>query len=365
MRKNYKVKLIITVLILCIFGIIMVYTSSDIWSKYKYGNSYHYVLNQSIFLSLGIIIMGITSKIDYKVYYKNANKILFIVTGLLILVLIPGIGKIRNGSRSWFGIGPFGMQPSELAKTGLIIFTSKYLSKNNKEMDTKYGLVPILIIILFAFGLIMLEPDFGSGMIMTLTLIGMIFISPTKLSFFVKIGILGVFGITILILIAPYRLSRILSFINPWSDPLGSGFQTIQSLYAIGPSGLLGMGFNKSIQKYFYLPEPETDFIFGIVCEEFGFLGAIFVVSLFFILFYICMKIFFKTEDLFAKYLVFGLSFEILLQGLLNLCVVTGLAPITGVTLPFISYGGSSLIISMINIGIILNIENSNTKSSV
>jgi cell division protein FtsW len=278
---------------------------------------------------------------------------------LLLLVLIPGIGTVRNGSRSWFGIGGLGIQPSELSKIGLIIFTAKYLSKNQKEMrSVASGIFPILGVILTFFALIMLEPDFGTGVVITLTLLVMIFISEAKISFFMGIGILGILGIIALIIIAPYRMARIVSFINPWSDPLGSGFQIIQSLYAIGPSGLLGMGFMNSIQKYFYLPEPQTDFIFSIISEEFGFLGVLIVCTFFFLIFFISMKIFFKTNDLFGKYLVFGLSFGIILQAILNLAVVVGLVPVTGITLPFLSYGGSSLLVSMASIGIILNVSN-------
>ena len=203
----------------------------------------------------------------------------------------------------------------------------------------------------------MLEPDFGSGMVIVLSLLLIIFASGVKLSFFAFLIILGLIGITGLIVIAPYRLKRIISFLNPWSDPLGSGYQIIQSLYAIGPAGLLGLGFGNSIQKQFYLPEPQTDFIFAIICEEFGILGVIVITTLFGLMFYLIMKIVIKQRDLFAKYLAFGLGMQITLQALLNLCVVVGLIPVTGVTLPFFSYGGSSLLVSMISIGIILNIN--------
>ena len=336
----------------------MIYSSSYIWSSYKYNTPYHFVIMQSMFFILGIILMKIISNIDYNNYKKYSNIILFICFLLLVLVLIPGIGKIRNGSRSWFGIGGLGLQPSEIAKLGLIIFTSKYLSNNEKDMNNlKKGVFPILFIILIFFGLIMLEPDFGTGMVLTATLLVMIFISKARLDFFIKLGLFGILGITGLILIAPYRLKRILSFLNPWSDPLGSGFQIIQSLYAIGPHGILGTGYLNSVQKYFYLPEPETDFIFSIISEEFGFLGIILVSILFILIFYSSLRIIFKTKDLFGKYLVFGLSFGILLQAMLNLSVVTGLVPVTGVTLPFLSYGGSSLLVSMMSIGIILNVS--------
>ncbi len=320
-----------TTIILSIFGVVMIYSASYVWANYKFNNPFKFVINQAIFLIIGIVIMTIISKIDFNFYKKQVNKILFISFVLLILVLIPGIGVIRNGSRSWFGIGPFGIQPSEISKIGLVMFTAKYLSKNdNEKRVTKNFVFPILAMILVFFGLIMLEPDFGSGMIIVSALIVLIFITGTNLSIFVKMGILGLLGIIGLIIVAPYRLKRITSFLNPWSDPLGSGFQIIQSLYAIGPGGLLGFGFLNSRQKHFYLPEPQTDFIFSIISEEFGFLGICIVSSLFLIIFYRCIRIALETDDLFSKYLVFGLAFMLIFQTLLNLMVVVGMIPVTG-----------------------------------
>ena len=358
-KKDYK--LFFSVAILALFGCIMIYSSSNIWAEYKFNNPYKYFINQFIFYIIGLFGMIIFSKIDYNIYKKKSNMIILICFLLLILVLIPGIGVVRNGSRSWFGVGGFGIQPSEAAKIGLVIFIAKYLSNNYKfTVDIRKGILPIILVIGLFFFLIMLEPDFGTAMVITISLIAMIFTSKVKLSFFVKIGIVGLLGIVGLIIIAPYRMARIVSFLNPWTDPLGSGFQIIQSLYAIGPSGLFGMGLGNSIQKHFYLPEPQTDFIFSIISEELGFLGVL-IVSLFFIfIFYRCIKISLNTKDLFGKYLSFGLSFMIIFQTILNLCVVIGLVPVTGVTLPFISYGGSSLLVSMASIGIILNISRNN-----
>lgn len=357
-EKKIDKILLITTLILALFGITMIYSASFVWSQYKFNDPYKFAKAQGIFYLLGIILMYIVSKINIDFLKKKANLILLGCFILLLLVLIPGIGTIRNGSRSWFGIGGFGIQPSEFSKIGLIIYTSKYLSNNNKLMKyIKKGVFPILFVIGVFFLLIMLEPDFGTAMVITLTLVVIIFTSGVKLSFFTNIGIVGILGIVALIIVAPYRMTRIVSFLNPWSDPLGSGFQIIQSLYAIGPGGLLGQGFLKSRQKSFYLPEPQTDFIFSIISEEFGILGVIIVCSLFFIIFYRCIKIALRQNDLFKKYLVFGLSFGIIIQAILNLCVVIGLIPVTGVTLPFLSYGGSSLLVSMTSIGIILNIS--------
>ena len=361
MNKNLGKKLFIITLTLALFGVIMIYSASSVWAEYKYGNQFKFLINQSVFLVIGVIVILVLSNIDYHFYKKYSNFIVFTCLCLLVLVLIPGIGQVRNGSRSWFGVGGFGIQPSEITKLALIIFTSKYLSNNEKDMrSVTKGIFPIMGIILLFFGLIMLEPDFGTAMVIVVSLLAMIFISETKLSFFASIIVTGILGIVGLIIVAPYRMKRIISFLNPWLDPLGSGFQIIQSLYAIGPGGLLGMGFMKSRQKYFYLPEPQTDFIFSIISEEFGIFGVLIVVVLFALLFYISIKIFFKTKDLFGRYLVFGLSFGIILQAILNLFVVTGLVPVTGVTLPFLSYGGSSLLVSMASIGIILNISSNN-----
>ena len=335
----------------------MVASSSSIWASYKFNNPYKYMLHQLLFAFIGFLLMYICSKTDFELYKKHANKILIGSFILLILVLIPGIGIVRNGSRSWFGIGPFGIQPSEIAKIAMIIFVSKYLSKYDDYMDNikEYSL-PILLLVLFCFLLILLEPDFGSGAILVLSLVALIFTSKIKVSFFVKIGFVGVLGVVGLIIAAPYRIARILAYLNPWSDPLGSGFQIIQSLYAIGPGGLFGLGLGNSIQKHFYLPEPQTDFIFAIISEELGFVGILIIASCYIVLFYNVIKISLETKDLFGKYLSFGLILELILQTLLNLLVVVGLIPVTGVTLPFLSYGGSSLLTCLIMIGIILNV---------
>ncbi len=270
----------------------MIYSASSIWAEYKFGDKFHYVIMQSLFFLIGIILMFFISKVPYKYYLEKSNIILLACFILLILVLIPGIGTVRNGSRSWFGIGGLGIQPSEFMKLALIIFTSKYIYKNPKTMKSvKKGAFPILLITMLAFFLIMLQPDFGTGTIFVMTIVAMLFVSGVNFSFFIKIGMVGMVGVVLLILAAPYRLARIVSFLNPWSDPLGSGFQSIQSLFAIGPGGLFGMGFGNSIQKHFYLPEPQTDFIFSIISEELGILGIISVSVLFLIIILKSIKI--------------------------------------------------------------------------
>ena len=356
--KKFDLLLFITIITISLFGIIMIYSASYIWAEYKFNDPFKFVEHQGLFFIIGIIMMLITSKIPYKVYFEKANTLLLLSIILLILVIIPGIGTVRNGSRSWFGIGSFGIQPSEFAKLTLIIFTSKYLTKNEKNLKyIKKGVLPILGIVILVFGLIMLQPDFGTGMIILVSIIGLLFVSGVDFKFFIRLGLIGVVGIVLLIAIAPYRLERILSFLNPWSDPLGSGFQIIQSLYAIGPGGLFGQGFMNSRQKHFYLPEPQTDFIFSIISEEFGFLGILIVATLFTIIIFKGFKIAQNSGDKFAKFLAFGITFGLAFQAILNLMVVVGLIPVTGVTLPFLSYGGSSLLITLISMGVLLNIS--------
>lgn len=358
MERKVDLTLLLAVIVISIFGIVMVYSASYVWADYKFHDAFHFVKHQSLFFMIGLVLLYIVSKIDYHIYYEKANLILIACITLLALVIIPGIGTVRNGSRSWFGIGSFGIQPSEFAKISLIIFTSKYLCKNEKDLkNIKKGVLPILGIVLLVFGLIMLQPDFGTGVIIVMSIVGLLFVAGVNFRFFIRIGMIGVLGIVGLIAVAPYRLQRILSFLNPWSDPLGSGFQIIQSLYAIGPGGLFGYGFLNSRQKHFYLPEPQTDFIFSIISEEFGFMGILIVSSLFLLIITKGFQIARKTNDTFSKYLAFGIIFQIAFQAVLNLMVVVGLIPVTGVTLPFLSYGGSSLMITLLEIGVVLNIS--------
>ena len=337
----------------------MIYSSSYIWADYKFGDSTKYLKNQIVFVIIGFLILFIINKIPSNFFYKYSK--LFLVIGFifLILVLIPGVGVIRNGSRSWFGLGSFGIQPSEIMKFALIIYSAKYLSEL-KKTETIKSVIPILLLTGLTFLLIMLEPDLGTGLIIVMMVVLLLFISGLNKKYFYIFSILGIVGIVLLILIAPYRMDRITSFLNPWKDPLGTGFQIIQSLYAIGPGGLFGFGFLASRQKHFYLPEPQTDFIFSIICEEFGIFGALIVITLFTILIIMIFKLAIDNNNLFKKYTIFGLGIGLAFQTILNLSVVVGLVPVTGVTLPFISYGGSSLLVTILSIGIILNLSKNN-----
>ena len=353
--KKMNITLCVSVILLSLFGLMMIYSSSYIWADYKFDDAFKYVKNQGMFLIIGVVLMYMVSKVNFEKYYKHSNKIFAVCFILLILVLI--FGTERNGSKSWFGIGSFGIQPSEFMKLAMVIFTSKYLYNNRKDIgNIRKGVIPILALTLVVFALIMLQPDFGTGLILVMGVIGLLFVGGVNMKFFLKVGLLGVGGIVALIAAAPYRLKRILSFLNPWEDPLGSGFQIIQSLYAIGPGGLFGFGLGGSRQKHFYLPEPQTDFIFAIYLEEFGFIGGILLILLYAYLFITCFNYAKKVDDLFGSFLMIGMTSMIGIQTIINLGVVVGLFPVTGVTLPLMSYGGTSLLVTLIEIGIMYNI---------
>lgn len=339
-------------------GLIMVYSASAVWADYKFDDSFYFVKRQLLFAFVGVLFMLFIMNIDYWTWRTWAKVIIIGCFLLLIAVLIPGIGNVRNGSRSWIGVGAFSIQPSEFMKLAMIIFLAKYLSANQKIITSfKRGLMPNLAIVFTAFGLIMLQPDLGTGTVMVGTCIVMIFIAGAKISHFIVLGIMGIAGFVGLIVSAPYRIQRITAFLDPWQDPLGNGFQIIQSLYAIGPGGLFGLGLGQSRQKFFYLPEPQTDFIFAILAEELGFIGGSLVLLLFALLLWRGIRIALNAPDLYGSLLAVGIISMIAIQVMINIGVVTGLIPVTGITLPFFSYGGSSLTLMLAAVGILLNIS--------
>ncbi len=350
--------LLIVTLALLTVGLIMVYSASAVWADYKFSDSFFFAKRQLLFAGVGVIAMLLIMNIDYWTWRKWSKPIIIICFIMLILVLIPGIGVERNGSRSWIGVGAFSVQPSEFMKLAMIAYLAKFLSENQKKITSfRKGLMPSLVLVFTAFGMIMLQPDLGTGTVMVGTCIAMIFVAGARISHFVILGLIGVAGFVGLVLSAPYRIKRITSFLNPWEDPLGSGFQIIQSLYAIGPGGLFGLGLGQSRQKFFYLPEPQTDFIFAILAEELGFIGGSLVLLLFSLLLWRGIRIALGAPDLYGSFLAVGIIAMVAIQVMINIGVVTGLMPVTGITLPFLSYGGSSLTLMLMAIGVLLNIS--------
>ncbi|SDI66420.1 spore cortex peptidoglycan biosynthesis regulator SpoVE [Natribacillus halophilus] len=336
----------------------MVYSASAAWGEYRFSDPYHFAKRQLLFAGAGCIGMLMMMRIGYWRWRDYVLTIILLCFGLLILVLIPGVGLIRGGAQSWIGVGAFSIQPSEFMKLGMIVFLAHWLAARQQQVTSfRAGMLPLLTIIFTAFGLIMLQPDLGTGAVMVATSFIMLFIAGAKKSHFAFLGAIGAVAFIGLIASAPYRIARITSFFDPWSDPLGSGFQIIQSLYAIGPGGLFGMGFGESRQKYFYLPEPQTDFIFAVIAEEGGFIAGAVVVLLFGIIMWRGLRTALLAPDMFGTLLAVGIIGLLFVQVLINIGVVIGLFPVTGITLPLLSYGGSSLTLMLIALGILLNIS--------
>lgn len=356
-RTSPDFLIIFSTLFILSIGIVMVYSASAVLSFQQHdGDWYFYTKRQLLFAILGIIAMFFTMNVDYWVWKKWAKTGLVVCFALLILVLI--IGVTRNGATSWIGVGAFSIQPAEFMKLAMIAFLAKLLSENQKEIPLFFkGLMPPLLIVGLAFGLIMLQPDLGTGVVLVGTSLVIIYAAGARLLHLFGLMMVGVLGLVGMVLAAPYRMDRITGFLDPWSDPLDTGFQIIQSLYAIGPGGIMGLGLGMSRQKYAYLPEPQTDFIFSILAEELGFIGGGTILALFLLLFWRGMRAAITAPDLFGSLLATGIIGMISVQVIINIGVVTGMFPVTGITLPFISYGGSSLTLLLTAVGVLLNIS--------
>ncbi|CAG7620811.1 stage V sporulation protein E [Paenibacillus allorhizosphaerae] len=357
-RSTPDMLLLGSTMMLLVIGIVMVYSASAVLAFREFGDSFYYLKRQALFAVLGVVAMLFTMNVDYWVWKKYAKLALLVCLVLLVAVLIPGIGVVRGGARSWLGIGAFGIQPSEFMKMGMIIFLSKWLSEQQGTITLfKQGLLPPLGLVGLAFGLIMLQPDLGTGAVLVGASLLIIYTAGARLLHLSYLGLVGLVGFVGLIIAAPYRLKRITAFLDPWQDPLGAGYQAIQSLYAIGPGGLVGLGLGMSRQKYSYLPEPQTDFIFSIIAEELGFIGGTFVLILFTLLLWRGMRTAITAPDTFGSLLATGIVGMIAVQVIINIGVVIGMFPVTGITLPLISAGGSSLTLMLTSIGVLLNIS--------
>lgn len=359
--KNIKTEfdsvIFYTTMTLVFIGIIMVFSASFVQSSFKHNDSYYFLKRNAIYATLGFISMMVISNIDYKFWKENAKAIGIVSVILLLLVLTP-LGIKANGARRWLGFGAFTIQPSEIAKFATIIITAKLIEKryDNMKSLTK-GVLPLLIIPSLFFILIMLQPNMSTAGTIILVTFVMIFVAGLNMKFVIAMFGSGIGLFLLLALTSEYRLKRILSFLDPFQDPLGNGYQVIQGLYALGSGGLFGMGLGKSQQKWFYIPEPQNDFIFAIIGEELGLIGCTVVIMLFVILVYRCVRIALNCTDIFTCMVVIGIGAQIGIQAALNIAVATSSMPVTGVALPFISYGGTSLMIFMSAVGIVLNIS--------
>ncbi|HEA47101.1 MAG TPA: putative lipid II flippase FtsW [bacterium] len=350
--------LFLITLALISIGIIMVYSASAILSLDKYNDSYFFLKRQLAWVFLGLVGMLFAARVNYRALPKLLKPALFFTLLLLILVLFPQFGKEVAGARRWLRMGDFTLQPSELAKLILILYMADTLSrKKEKIKNFTYGFLPPLIILGTIFILILLQPDLGTALIILVVILGMLFVSGVRLKHLFFLFLITLPSIWLLINKVGYRKRRILAFLDPWSDPLGDGYQIIQSLIALGSGGILGRGLGEGTQKLFYLPAPHTDFIFAILGEELGFLGGMAVIILFGAFIYFGARIARRAPDLFGSLLALGITTWIGLQAMINIGVATGTLPTKGIPLPFISFGGSSLIFSLIGVGFLLSIS--------
>jgi len=348
--------IILSVMLLISIGIIMVFSSSAVTSQQTLGDPYYYLKKQVLWAAIGTVAMYIASHFDYFRLKRIANPIFYVCVFFLVLVLIAG--NDAKGATRWLGVGPLSFQPSETIKLAMVIFLSKVLSKKQEKIKSfSKGILPVLGILALVCGLIMGQPDLGTTVVVAGTTFLLLMAAGARLSHLFFLGLTGVAAVVLLIMVAPYRMERFIAFLDPWADPTDTGFQTIQSLLALGSGGLFGVGLGASRQKLYYLPEKHTDFIFAIIGEELGFIGGMTILSLFLIFAWRGLKTALGAPDSFGSLLATGITIMITLQAIINIGVVTGSLPVTGITLPFISYGGSSLLITMASVGVLLNIS--------
>ncbi|MFY9372142.1 MAG: stage V sporulation protein E [bacterium] len=339
-------------------GVIMVFSASSATAAGTRGDAYYYLKRQAMWAGLGTIAMVIFMKIDYRFWRRVGKPLLFLTLILLLAVLIPSVGREGLGARRWLNFGPVNVQPSEIAKLSLVIYLAGYLSQKGEDIRKFWdGLFPALVLMGGTFLLILRQPDLGTAVALAGTMGLMLFTAGAKIGHLLGLGLASVPVVVYAILSEEYRARRFFAFLNPEADPLDSGYHIIQSLYALGSGGPVGLGLGRSRQKWYYLPERHTDFIYAIIGEELGFIGAVLVLLLFLLFTWRGYRVAINAPDSFGSLLAVGITSMIGLQALINIGVVTGSLPITGIPLPLISYGGSSLLPSLAAIGILLNIS--------
>jgi len=347
--------------LLVVGGLIMVYSASAILAQDRYGSSYHFFLRQLLWVGVGSLGLWVASRVDLGSLRALAIPGLFLGLFLMVLVCIPGLGKTVGGAQRWFGLGPFSFQPSEVMKVALVLYLADSLDRRRQSLTQISGLFPYMVLLGICVVLLERQHDFGTVVLLAAATILMLFLAGLRWSF-----ILAPLGLLLPVLVFliesnSYRMKRISSFLNPWEDPQGTGFQLIQSLIAVGNGGLFGVGLSNSSQKLFYLPAPHTDFIFAIIAEELGLIGALAVVFLFGALvlrgFKVASSVSAKEGGNFPGLLAAGLTGVLGAQTLVNLGVVTGLLPTKGIPLPLISYGGSSMLFTLVSLGLLLNVS--------
>jgi cell division protein FtsW len=361
--------LIFTVLSIVALGLLMVASASIVVSDHQLHQPFYFFYKQLIYLILGIVIGSVVVQFEIDFWEKFGGILLISTLFLLALVLFPGIGHSVNGSMRWIGLGFIGIQISEIAKFAVVVYMAGYLLRCNTEIKLSFtGFIKPMIVLGVILLLLLREPDFGAAVVILTTALGMMFLAGMRLQNFILLLTIVLVGLTIIAISAPYRLLRVTSFMNPWADPFSSGYQLTQSLIAFGRGGWFGVGLGKSIQKLFYLPETHTDFLFAVIAEELGLIGVLIVIGLFTFLVIRIFMIGRQAQRLgqhFAGYVAYGFGLWITIQFAVSMGVNSGLLPTKGLTLPLMSYGGSSMLVNCITIAVLLRIDYENRMLSV
>lgn len=361
-KKNttggYDLFILVPTVILLAIGLVGIYSSSSFLADHRYQDSNFYLEKQAFFMLIGIFLLLIIKNIPVEKYKSIVYPILFISFALLIMVYIPGIGKKVGGAYRWIRLGPIVLQPSELVKLSLAVYMAYSMSKKGNYMSSfSKGLLPHLMIAGTFMTMILLQPDLGTTVIIGFWLLILLFVAGMNIIHLLSMVIISCPVVYYLITHEQYRIHRLMGYLKPWEDPQGVGFQIIHSFLAFGSGGIFGVGLGNSKQKLLYLPEPHTDFILSILAEELGLVGVAFIIMLFFILIIRGIKIALDASDLFSSYLALGITILFGLQVIINMGVVMGLLPTKGLTLPFLSYGGSSLLVNLIGMGMLMSIS--------
>jgi cell division protein FtsW len=357
-----QVLLLITT-VLCAFGLVMVFSASEALGARDQGNPAYFLERQILWMGVGAVGLWLAMRLDYHAWRTWAPRLFVLTLVLLGLVLLPGVGHSVQGARRWLGLGPLLGQPAELAKLTFIVYLAYKIEQWGPERLRQWseGVVPLLAVFAAVLTMVTLERDLSTALIIGVTFLVLLFVAGVRLRHMALLVAVTTSAFLLLIRAEPYRWARMVSFLNPWQDPLGSGYQTVQSLIALGSGGPLGVGLGHSIQKYLWLPEAHTDFIFAIIGEELGILGTVFTILLFTLFAYRGYRIALRAPDRFGTLAATGITSWIAFQAIINVAAVTGTLPITGIPLPFISAGGSSLAASLTGVGVLLAISRQGT----
>lgn len=357
-RRGFDSTILLLAVALTCFGVVMVYSSSSIMAAKKYGDGFYFLKRQGLFAVLGCGVMALFMYLDYHRLRRLAVPFFLCCGLLLVAVLIPGIGSHAGGASRWIRLPGFSVQPAELAKLGMILYMAHSLAKKRDKIRSfKLGFTPYMLVLALLLVLLLLQPDLGSALTVGAVAMIMLLVAGTRLSYLASVVILALPFLYFLVMSVDYRRRRILSFLNPWEDPSNSGFQIIQSWIAFGTGGLVGNGLGEGKQKLFFLPEAHTDFIFSVVGEELGFLGVLVVAAMLLVLVMRGIRAALNAPDDFGRYLAFGITLLLGLEAFTNMAVVMGMLPTKGLALPFLSYGGTSLLTTLMAVGILLNVS--------